>query len=362
MKFIFLEPFYGGSHKDFTQGLIRYSRHSIDLFTMPARFWKWRMRGAALYFHKKIPSLSGYDGIIVTDLMSLADFKALYKEKFPPVLVYFHENQFSYPLFPGEVMDYQYSFTNITTALSADRVLFNSRAHYEAFFSHLPAFLNMMPEYHCLWAVSRIKEKTGILYPGCHFPYQKTNLIKDTPSPPAIIWNHRWEHDKNPDMFFHALGILKKKVKFNLLLLGEQTRTIPDVFASAKKLYGRVILQYGYVDSREKYYDWLKKGSVVVSTARQENFGIAVVEAIRFGNIPLVPNRLSYPEIIPSKYHNSLLYNDEEELIDKLEYFITHAHSAEELRNSLAESMAVFSWEHMIGRYDRELENLALQT
>jgi hypothetical protein len=41
LRFLFLEPFFGGSHKDFAQGLVSHSRHKIDSVTLPARFWKW---------------------------------------------------------------------------------------------------------------------------------------------------------------------------------------------------------------------------------------------------------------------------------------------------------------------------------
>ncbi|MCK5007550.1 MAG: DUF3524 domain-containing protein, partial [Spirochaetales bacterium] len=49
-RFLFLEPFYGGSHREFAEGWQQSSRHTLELHTLPARFWKWRMRGAALYF------------------------------------------------------------------------------------------------------------------------------------------------------------------------------------------------------------------------------------------------------------------------------------------------------------------------
>ena len=48
-RFLLLEPFFGGSHREFAEGLIEHSRHAIELRTLPARFWKWRLRGAALY-------------------------------------------------------------------------------------------------------------------------------------------------------------------------------------------------------------------------------------------------------------------------------------------------------------------------
>ena len=136
LKFLFLEAFFGGSHREFAEGLISHSRYRIDLVTLPARFWKWRMRGAALYFVKKVSSLDKYHGLITTDLMSLADFKALSNGICPPALVYFHENQFTYPLAPGERMDYQFGFTDITTALASDRVIFNSQTHRDAFLTH----------------------------------------------------------------------------------------------------------------------------------------------------------------------------------------------------------------------------------
>jgi hypothetical protein len=128
-RFLFLEPFYGGSHRAFADGLVSRSRHRIDLHTMPDRFWKWRMRGAALHFFRQVAEPDHYDGLITTDLMSLSDLRALWGSRCPPALVYFHENQLSYPLPPGETMDYQFAFTDITTGLAADRILFNSRTH-----------------------------------------------------------------------------------------------------------------------------------------------------------------------------------------------------------------------------------------
>lgn len=73
-------------------------------------------------------------------------------------------------LAPGEHMDYQFGFTDITTALVAERILFNSKTHRDAFFTHLPGFLSMMPERRPLWLVNQLREKAGVLYPGCRFP------------------------------------------------------------------------------------------------------------------------------------------------------------------------------------------------
>ena len=358
---MFLEPFFGGSHREFAKGLISHSNHRIDLVTLPARFWKWRMRGAALHFAKKIPSLQHYDALITTDLMSLSDYKTLSAGVCPPALVYFHENQLTYPLAPGEHMDYQFGFTDITTALAADRVLFNSRTHCDAFFSHLPGFLKMMPEYRPNWVVDEIRAKADVLYPGCRFPAKGAEpAAASRELPPLIIWNHRWEFDKNPDEFFHALdAVLKKGIEFRLALLGENSQAIPKAFMGARDRYQERILQYGYVESRPDYVNWLKRGAIVISTAQQENFGISVVEAIRYGCIPLLPARLVYPEIIPEGFHSDVLYKDQNELVQKLARIITHYSEFEALRRELSTAMGRFAWENRIERFDEELENLA---
>lgn len=364
MKFLFLEPFYGGSHKDFAQGLVSHSKHKIDLVTLPARFWKWRMRGAALYFVKKVPPLKNYDGLITTDLMSLSDFKALCGSFCPPSMVYFHENQLTYPLAPGESKDFQFGFTDITTCLAADRIVFNSQTHFDGFFSKLPVFLNMMPEYQPKWVVDEIRNKADVLYPGCYFP-APVNIPSALPEanlPPLIIWNHRWEFDKNPVDFFNALDkVIERGLNFRLALLGENFQVVPKAFIAARERFKNRIVRYGYEASREKYREWLLQGSIVISTANQENFGISVVEAIRYGCIPLLPYRLSYPEIIPKIFHGDFLYKDQMELLDKLCSFILNYSQFTEKQQHLSEAMERFAWENMIDQYDEMLKNLALK-
>ena len=360
LRFLFLEPFFGGSHKDFAQGLVSHSKHTIDLLTLPSRFWKWRMRGAALYFLKKAPDLGIYDGIIASDLMSMSDFKALAGPDCPPVLVYFHENQLTYPLAPGETIDYQFGFTDITTGLAAERILFNSQTHHDAFFSALPGFLRMMPEYRPNWVIEAIRSKAGVLYPGCRFPAKDEIVPLSDQIPPLIIWNHRWEFDKNPRDFFSALdAVLDRGLDFSLALLGENFQMVPKEFIAAKDRYGERIVQYGYVDSKDTYREWLKRGTVVISTATQENFGISIVEAIRHGCIPLLPCRLSYPEIIPKAFHDDFLYKGQDELVEKLCDVLSDRERFRAGIEGLSRQMGRFSWENLIASYDVEIERLA---
>ena len=60
-SFLFLEPFFGGSHKDFAEGLAEHTTHRMDLMTMSGRFWKWRMGGAAIHFARRLPPMESYE-------------------------------------------------------------------------------------------------------------------------------------------------------------------------------------------------------------------------------------------------------------------------------------------------------------
>jgi glycosyltransferase involved in cell wall biosynthesis len=369
LKILFLEPFYGGSHREFADGLVRHSRHAITLATLPARFWKWRMRGAALWFLETAGDMTGYDLIFVSGLMSLADLKALSPAPLPPTAVYFHESQLSYPLAPGEKMDYQFGFTDITTGLAADALIFNSHYHYTQFFSELPRFLRRMPDSRPTRAAGLLKEKSLVIHPGFELstpaaqgehPESSAAVPSAASSacgPPILLWNHRWEFDKNPQCFFRVLAALDDEgIPFRLALLGENYSRVPDCFPAARERYGDRILVYGYRESRAEYASWLGKSRIVVSCAVQENFGLSVVEAAAAGAYPLLPARLAYPEVIPEAFHARHLYRDEQELHDMLAGLLTEGIPG---HTALRRALEIHDWGRRITEYDDFFEQVA---
>lgn len=360
LKILFLEPFYGGSHKEFADGLVAHSRHSIDLMTLPARWWKWRMRGAALHFYREIAAPQTYDLLLTSDLMSLSDLTALWGARRPPAMVYFHESQLTYPVAPGERMDYQFGFTDITTCLAADRILFNSESHLTAFFNQLPRFLGKLPEYRPTWVAEEIRPKTAVLYPGCRLPADAQTQASDDTRPPLVVWNHRWEHDKNPAVFFKALGQIKKQgIPFRLAVLGERFKNAPAVFDRARGQFSEELVQWGFAENREAYLNWLGRGTVVVSTALQENFGIAVVEAMAAGCLPLLPRRLSYPELVPADLQADFLYTNTADLVNKLCGILNRPEKFAARGERLRAHMQQFAWPNCIGTYDGWLADTA---
>ncbi|MBK9343133.1 MAG: DUF3524 domain-containing protein [Dehalococcoidia bacterium] len=47
MRGVFVEPFYGGSHKAFLDGLTAHSSHEIHPLSLPDGEWRRRMRRGA---------------------------------------------------------------------------------------------------------------------------------------------------------------------------------------------------------------------------------------------------------------------------------------------------------------------------
>jgi len=316
MRILGLEPYFGGSHRAFLDGWSRCSRHDWTVLELPAYKWKWRMRHAAHTFAEQVAErLAGgerFDLLFCSDMLNLAEFYGLAPASLReiPSIAYFHENQLTYPVRCESERDYHFGYTNMTTALAASRVWFNSAFNRDSFLEALPGFLARMPDYQPLEAVDRIRAKSDVQPPGITFPLARSGRAS---GPLRILWAARWEHDKNPAAFFEAMQHLKNDgVDFQLLVIGEQFRNIPDVFAAAKIAFAERIVRWGHQPGRADYESALLDADVIVSTADHEFFGLSVVEAIAAGAYPLLPNRLAYPELLSDctpAWRNRFLYD-----------------------------------------------------
>ncbi len=319
MEIWLLSPYHAGSHRAWAEGYQRHSKHTVRLLTLAGRFWKWRMQGGAIELaaQSDARATAGLpDLILATDMTNLAAWLALSRRTLPaevPVVLYMHENQLTYPWQEGQKPDLTYAMVNWLSQLCADRVLFNSEFHRRSWFGAMPNLLKHFPDYNHLGQIEEVKSRADVLPVGVE-PLQDPGQRRKVGAP-LIVWNQRWEYDKRPRAFFELLYRLDEDAyDFSLAVAGENFRNTPDEFLEARRRLAHRIEHWGYLPSRQDYLDLLQRADLVISTAAHEFFGISILEAVQAGSFPLLPNRLSYPELIPASLHPACLYDDEDEL------------------------------------------------
>ncbi len=352
----FIEPYDGGSHRSFREGLEQYSAHRITSLTLPARFWKWRMRGSAMLFADQInEQKQDVDLFIATDYLNVADMKGMLNTPYHrvPVLLYMHENQLTYPLSPEEEFDFHFGFTNILSCIAADKVVFNSEFHRNLFIESIPKYVGKMPESIPKNLQPRIAEKSlslpvGIGRNPCHTP------LREVPPEPTILWNHRWEFDKRPEMFTAAiLRLLDSGINLKVMLLGEERQNEKNFARLAERL-GPNLLYNGFLPEREDYNNCLEQADIVVSCAAQEYFGISVAEAIHAGCYPVLPRE----QVYPSLYGNCTgahLYDGEDGLVELLQELIAGEHRHDCPLPLQSDS---YCWQNLTPRYDKLFDEI----
>jgi glycosyltransferase involved in cell wall biosynthesis len=364
MRILLIEPYCGGSHRVWAEGYAVHSRHDVALLTLPARFWKWRMQGGALTLAEQARERQFRpDVILASDMLNLPAFLGLTRDVFSgvPAVLYCHENQLTYPFPPGEKRDLTYGMINWLSMLAADRVLFNSHYHLADWFDELPRLLKHFPDHTHLHRIPEVRYKSDVLPVGCnlHRLDPIPNSQSPTPDIPILLWNQRWEYDKDPDTFFRALyALVEEGFDFRVALVGQSYRQTAPEFETARERLGARVVHFGFADEAQ-YVALLRQSNVVVSTAIHEFFGIAIVEAVYGGCFPLLPHRLTYPEIIPPSHHQNCLYEDFEGLLARLRWALTHPDRARALAAELRPAVARFDWTAVAPRYDAALASLA---
>jgi glycosyltransferase involved in cell wall biosynthesis len=380
MRVLALEPYYGGSHRAFLDGWIGGSRHDWTLLTLPPFKWKWRMRHGAVTLarqvRKRVEAGESWDAVFCSDMLNLAELRGLAP---PPVrdlpaVVYFHENQLTYPVQVEKERDLHFAITNLTTALAADAVWFNSAFHRDEWLDALPVFLRRMPDFQPFGAVERIRDKSAVHWPGIEVPEGRERGSRRD-GPLRVLWAARWEFDKDPETFFAALDVLReRRAAFRVSVLGESFRRVPAVFARARKQLADHVDRWGYQQRRQDYLDALGDADVFVSTAIHEFFGLSVVEAIAAGCRPLLPRRLAYPEVLaavaPGREEEYFYDGSAEHLAAKLDDLANVvAGSADSSDGGVppaafdarmaARALDRFSWRRLGPRLDDALERVA---
>jgi glycosyltransferase involved in cell wall biosynthesis len=362
-RVVLVEPYYGGSHRSWADGLVAHSRHEIHLVVHDAAYWRWRLRGSALTLAEAVEEVVAEHGppdvLLVSDMVNLPALLGFLRRDIgdPAVALYVHENQLTHPAGPRDRPDEGLALANWLSMAVADEVLVNSEAQLADLRVALPVLLGRALDHGHAHRLDEVVERCQVLPVGIDL----AGIAPDghrPPGEPLVVWNHRWDHEKRPDRLFSALYHLADEgVAFRLALAGENLRVDPQEFDRIRQRLGDRVTHVGVLD-REGYHRLLASSDVTVSTAEHETFGIAAVEAMAAGCVPLLPNRLSYPEIVPAQFHQAVLY-EQGELGDRLRAVLTDLPTARARIDGLAASMRRFDWSVLAPRYDAAIDQLS---
>lgn len=330
-RIFLIEPYFGGSHRSWATGFQRHSGHDVHLITHEGNFWRWRLCGSAVTLAAETSRLCDEVGkpdvLLVSDFVNLPAFLGLVRRTVgdPEVVLYMHENQLSYPLGPQQQPDEALALVNWVSMVAADRIFLNSEFHRRELFAELPKLLNRAPDHSHSDLLEDVSNRTAVLPVGIELsdiPTPSGDRVEH-PEGPLVLWSHRWDHDKNPKAVFALLDkLVALGVPFRLALAGENERVDPREFLEAQERLADHIIHVGFLD-RADYVELLVHSDVVVSAAHHEFFGIAMIEAMVAGAVPVLPDQLSYPEIVPERFHDAALYPDGD-LTTRLEAVLTN--------------------------------------
>jgi len=367
MRILIVEPFLTGSHEAWAREYAERSSHNVDILGLEGRNWKWRMHGGAVTLARRfLDEGHSPDLILATDMLDLTTFLSLTRERTAgtSAAIYFHENQLSYPWSggdpdPGLLRDVHYGFINYSSALTAGAVLFNSRYHHDSFLSELPRFLGRFPDHNEDGSVERIREKSSVLPLGVDLAaLDRFRAERLSIAPPLVLWNHRWEYDKNPQDFFEALFALADEgFDFEVAVLGESYSRRPGIFDEAKRRLGSRILHFGYVEDFAEYARWLWRADILPVTSNHDFFGVSAVQGMYCGCHALLPRRLAFPGHVPEIAHSSSMYDGLDDLKAKLRGLLRDwpLVPAPVLRDHVSR----YDWGKMAGVYDERLALIA---
>ncbi len=290
-----LSAYRADSHAAWADGLIgEHAALRWQRFELPGRHFAWRIRGNPLNW---LHDLGGPppDAVVATSMVDLATLRGLHPGLAnAPTLLYFHENQFAYPRSERQTTSVDAQMVQLYAALCADRVLFNSQFNRASFLAGVASLLDRMPDHVPDGVGSILAGKSGVL---------PVPVEAIAPAPQRnrrlIVWNHRWDYDKGPDLFAEAMVELDRRgAEFRLALLGPRgARPVAALDRLRSRLGGRI--EIDDCPSRPDYEAVLARAGVVVSTAHHEFQGLAVLEAVSAGCVPLVPDGLCYREQFP---------------------------------------------------------------
>ena len=193
---------------------------------------------------------------------------------------------------------------SLYAALAADRLLFNSRYNLDGFLRGCAGLLERLPDKVPAGVPERLAEKARVLPVPVAVEALAEGQSKwpgrSAGRPMRLLWIGRFEYDKCGERLLAVLRLLESTaIDYEVAVVGQQFRDSPPAFKDIATEFPHRLVHFGYVREENAYRALLRGADLVLSTALHEFQGLAVIEAVAAGCLPVVPDRLSYRELYP---------------------------------------------------------------
>lgn len=310
---LLLSAYAARSHSHWAQALQRMlPEWQWTVLELPPRHFSWRVRGNPLYWSETQRELleSGHELLVATSMVDLATLRGLVPALASlPSLLYFHENQFAYPRSPRQHSLVEAQMVSLYSALAADRLAFNSAWNRDSFLQGCDQLLRKLPDCVPSGVVDKLAARSRQLpvpidppdspgaarWPGRQGVYPARPL--------RLVWVGRLEYDKGLEGLLAVMEhLVATGLAVELAVVGQVFRDTPAALATLRQHHGPRIVHCGDIPQRADYLALLRGADIVLSTALHEFQGLAVLEAVARGCLPVVPDRLAYPEHYPARF------------------------------------------------------------
>ena len=376
MRILLLSAYNTLSHRYWHENLVaQFPEYEWTVLTLPPRYFNFRVRSNPVSWwltcYEELRE--NFQLIIATSLVDISTLRGLFPNLAnTPLWLYCHENQFAYPVSQDQrdrheiQRDIDVKMVFLYACFCADLISFNSHWNRNTAMAGLKELLTAFPEKLDKNLIDLFKKKSDVLpvplvpQPKCQ---SEQSAIHSGSDSLHIIWNHRWEYDKGPEYLLAFVNKLKQKnIACTLHVVGQQFRQQPEAFRSIaavtrdKETCPVVIGSWGYVESKKSYQQLLNRCDIVLSTALHDFQGIAILEAVQAGCVPLLPNTLAYPELFDERY--LYVWNNDpvqcaNAMVGKLQAWL-------EVQIPIAPRLEMLQWPAMREAYRQLIEQLVV--
>ena len=371
MRILLLSAYDADSHRYWRQQIVsQFPDYDWTQLVLPGRYFNWRIRGNSLQWAltERFTLEQDYDLIIATSMVDLSALKGMVPNLAAiPSLVYFHENQFAYPVSQQQTntakqANIEPMMVNLYTAVCATQLAFNSAYNRDSFIAGVADLMKRLPEKLPASLLDDLHNKSQVLPIPIALQSGASDVVNHTQQTINLVWNHRWEYDKGPDLLLACLRELREQnIDFKLHLLGQQFRKQPEALQTIQAEFADQLGQVGFVESKQEYEALLQTCDYVISTAYHEFQGLAVGEAVQCGCLPLLPKRLSYPGLIGAEH----CFDESRDLAQQAKAFVAQIKTWQQLsieqRQTIWQTLPVqsYNWQSLGPAYQACIEATA---